>query len=150
MDLSAYRGYFLDSIVVQAGSAVSAARISLTSEADDTAVIELFDVVHVAMDRPDGGGDFIDEAVVSDLPRTGAWPADAHHLLHLHNNDSELVWLRLIGPQEIEMVARRLTTEHQSGARKRSPNRWLHGSIVCAPRPPAYGCLQWHLASYGS
>ncbi|WP_433245860.1 hypothetical protein ACQPYK_44215 [Streptosporangium sp. CA-135522] len=123
MDLSAYCGYFLDSIVVQADSAVSTARISLTSGADDTAVIELFGVVHMTMDRPDAEGDFIDEAVVSDLPRTGAWPADAHHLLHLHNNDSELVWLRVIGPQEIEMVARRLTTEHQSGVRKRSLNQ---------------------------
>lgn len=81
MDLSAYRGYFLDSVVVQADSAASTARISLTSGADDTAVIELFGVVHVKMDSPDG--DFIDEAVVGDLPRTGAWPADAHHLLHL-------------------------------------------------------------------
>ena len=120
MDLSAYRGYFLDSIVVHADSAASTARISLTSGAADTAVIELFGVVHVTMNWPDVRGDLIDEAVVSDLPRTGAWPADAHHLLHLHNNDSELVRLQVIGPQEIEMVARRLTTEHQSGARSRT------------------------------
>lgn len=123
MDLSAYRGYFLDSIVIQADSAVSTARISLTSGADDTAVIELFGVVHVTIDRPNVGGDFIDEAVVRDLPRTGAWPADAYHLLHLHNNDSELVWLRVIGPQEIEVVARKLTTEHRSGAGKRLPSQ---------------------------
>ncbi|MER5321942.1 hypothetical protein [Streptosporangium roseum] len=117
MDLSAYRGYFLDSVVVQADSAASTARISLTSGADDTAVIELLGVVHVRMDSPDAGGDFIDEAVVGDLPRTGAWPADAQHLLHLHNNDSELVWLKLIGPKGIEVVARRIATEHRNGAR---------------------------------
>ncbi|GIH50859.1 hypothetical protein [Microbispora rosea] len=112
MDLSAYRGYFLDAVVVQVDSVASTARISLTSGDDDTAVIELNGVVHMRMDSPDVRGDFIDEAVVGDLPRAGAWPADAHHLLHLHNNDSELVWLRLIGPREIEVVARRITTEH--------------------------------------
>ncbi|WP_433540683.1 hypothetical protein ACQP10_00845 [Streptosporangium sandarakinum] len=112
MDLSAYRGYFLDSVVVQVDSVASTARISLTSGDDDTAVIELLGVVHVKMDSPDVRGGFIDEAVVGDLPRTGAWPADAHHLLHLHNNDSELVWLKLIGSREIEVVARRITTEH--------------------------------------
>ncbi|MEV4246708.1 hypothetical protein AB0J63_25200 [Streptosporangium canum] len=133
MDLSAYRGYFLDSIVVQADSAAGTARISLTSGADDTAVIELFGVVHVTMNRPDAGGDFIDEAVVSDLPRTGAWPADAHHLLHLHNNDSELVWLKVIGPQEIEMVARRLTIEHQNGARSRKNMNPPHKGGASAP-----------------
>ncbi|WP_329430118.1 hypothetical protein OG339_18360 [Streptosporangium sp. NBC_01495] len=115
MDLSAYSGYFLDAVVVHADSVAGTARISLTSGADDSAVIELFGVVHVMMNRPNVEGDFIDEAVVRDLPRTGAWPAEAHHLLHLHNNDSELVWLKVIGPQEIEMVARRLTTEHRSG-----------------------------------
>ncbi|MER5628645.1 hypothetical protein ABT061_47290 [Streptosporangium sp. NPDC002544] len=129
MDLSAYRGYLLDSVVVHSDSAASTARISLTSEADDTAVIELFGVVHVTMDSPDVEGDFIDEAVVRDLPRTGAWPADAHHLLHLHNNDSELVWLKVIGPQKVEMVARRLTTEHRSGAR----------SSVCLAPPGRLG-----------
>lgn len=130
MDLSAYRGYLLDSVVVHSGSAASTARISLTSEADDTAVIELFGVVHVTMDSPDVEGDFIDEAVVRDLPRTGAWPADAHHLLHLHNNDSELVWLKVIGPQKVEMVARRLTTEHRRGARSRTNMNPPHSSGV--------------------
>lgn len=89
MDLSAYRGYFLDSIVVQTESAAGTARIRLTSGADDTAVIVLFGVVPVTMDSPDVGGDFIDEAVVSDLPRIGAWPADAHHLLRLHNKERD-------------------------------------------------------------
>jgi hypothetical protein len=116
MDLSAYRGYFLDSVAVHVDCAAGTARINLTDGADATAVIELFGVVHVTMNRPDVGGDFIDEAVVSDRPRTGAWPADARHLLHLHNNDSELVWLKVIGPQEIEVVARRLTTEHRRGS----------------------------------
>ncbi|MGJ6964882.1 hypothetical protein ACSDR0_23510 [Streptosporangium sp. G11] len=127
MDLSAYRGYFLDAVVVHADSAAGTARISLTSEADDTAVIELFGVVHVTMNRSDAGGDFIDEAVVRDLPRTGAWPADAHHLLHLHNNDSELVWLKMTGPQEIEMVARRLTTGHRGEAGSRTNMDSPHG-----------------------
>jgi hypothetical protein len=63
------------------------------------------------MARPDVGGDFINEAVVRNLPRTGAWPADAHHLLHLHTNDCALVWLKVIGPQEIEILAKKLTTE---------------------------------------
>ncbi|MER5649221.1 hypothetical protein [Streptosporangium sp. NPDC002524] len=130
MDLSAYRGYFLDSVVVHAGSAASTATIGLTSGADDSAIIELFGVVHVTMDSPDAGGDLIDEAVVRDLPRTGAWPAEARHLLHLHNNDSELVWLKVIGPRKVEMVARRLTTERRSGARSRTNTNPPHGGGV--------------------
>jgi hypothetical protein len=55
----------------------------------------------------------IDEISVRRLPGTGAWPAEAHHLLQHHNNKTDLVWITLTGPTQIEIVARTLTSEHQ-------------------------------------
>lgn len=69
-------------------------------------VIVLTDVVHF---RFDGTVDFFDEIAVRRLPRTGPWPAEASHLLGHHLNESEMVWIRLIGPGEIEALARHVT-----------------------------------------
>ncbi|HEX5302412.1 MAG TPA: hypothetical protein VFW50_36005 [Streptosporangiaceae bacterium] len=35
----------------------------------------------------------------------GAWPPGAGRLLQHHSNDSDLLWMRLTGPTQIEIVA---------------------------------------------
>ncbi|WP_214110475.1 hypothetical protein [Acrocarpospora catenulata] len=106
MDLSRYRGFFLYSVVVDAGPSTNTAKITLTSGAEDVVLVELSHVVQMAMDGPVEGDDLVDEIIVCELPKTGPWPADAHHLLHHHNNEADLLWLKIIGPREIGVVAR--------------------------------------------
>jgi hypothetical protein len=66
------------------------------------AVVTLSEVAHL---RIDGPVEFIDEIEVRRLPRFGPWPAEAGHLLAHHGNASEMVWIRLGGPMEIEILA---------------------------------------------
>jgi hypothetical protein len=54
---------------------------------------------------------WVDELVVSRLPQFGPWPEEARPILMHHVNQSEVVWLRFIGPREIEVVARELRVE---------------------------------------
>jgi hypothetical protein len=63
------------------------------------------------MDSPGGWNDFIDEVSVRRLLGTGPWPSEAHHLLQHHSNDTGLLWIRLTGPTQIEIVARTLTIQ---------------------------------------
>lgn len=107
MDLGSYRGYFLESINV-ATAPDSTAVIAMYRNPGEQVVLTLSQVVHVTMDSPGDWDDFIDEVSVRRLPSTGPWPPEAHHLLQHHNNDGELLWIRLIGPTEIEIVARAL------------------------------------------
>ena len=107
MDLSAYRGYFLESVTA-ATAPRSTAAITMTREADERAVLTLTHVVHLAMDSPGDWNDFIDEISVRRLPRTGPCPPEARHLLQHHNNNSDLLWIRVTGPTQIEIVARTL------------------------------------------
>ncbi|MYW00530.1 hypothetical protein [Streptomyces sp. SID3343] len=108
MDLSRYHGYFLDGISVAAGDGGSTVSVSLTH--GDRVVLELSHVVHVKMDSCGDWDEFVDRIVVRELPRTGPWPTEARHLLHHnHNNDCIMVWVRLIGPSEIEILGRVLT-----------------------------------------
>jgi hypothetical protein len=110
VDLSSYRGYFLESVTVAAAPSSTAA-IAMTRGAGEHAVLTLTHVLHLAMDSPGDWDDFIDEISVRRLPRTGPWPPEARHLLQHHNNDSDLLWIRLTGPTQIEIVARTLTAE---------------------------------------
>ncbi|WP_435134073.1 hypothetical protein [Actinacidiphila sp. bgisy144] len=71
-----------------------------------TLVLELAQVVHLSFDN--GGHTFVDEIEVVDLPRVGRWPSQVHHLLSHHNNEAAMVWLQLIGPTTVEVLARTL------------------------------------------
>jgi hypothetical protein len=90
VDLSSYRGYFLEPVTVASAAGGTAA---------------------VAMDSPGGWHDLIDEVSVRRLRCTGPWPSEAHHLLQHHNNDADLLWMSLTGPTHIETVARTLTVQ---------------------------------------
>jgi hypothetical protein len=59
----------------------------------------------------DSLGSWVDELVVRRLPQFGAWPPEAQHLLWLHNNHEEWIWLRSSGPEFVEIVARELRIE---------------------------------------
>jgi hypothetical protein len=83
----------------------------LSREPGERVVLKLTQVVHLAMDGPGGWNDFIDEVSVRRLPGTGPWPPEAHHLLQHHSNDNGLLWIRLTGPTQIEIVARTLTIQ---------------------------------------
>jgi hypothetical protein len=107
VDLSSYHGYFLESVTV-ATAPRSTAAIAMTRGAGEHAVLTLTHVLHLTMDSPGDWDDFIDEISVRRLPRTGSWPPEARHLLQHHNNDSDLLWIRLTGPTQIEIVARTL------------------------------------------
>jgi hypothetical protein len=122
VELSVYCGYFLASIVVEADSATSSVRILLSDGEAGTAVIELCDVVYVTMNGEVSDSSFIDDLVVCELPRRGPWPADTHHLLHLHNNDREQIWLKVVGPQGLEVVAAELVVSHHPGGTKSHTN----------------------------
>jgi len=110
VDLSTYRGYFLESVTAAAAPRSTAA-IAMTRRAGEHAVLTLTHVVHLSMDSPGGWNDFIDEISVRRLSRTGPWPPEARHLLQHHNNDSDLLWVTLTGPTQIEIVARTLAVD---------------------------------------
>ena len=50
-------------------------------------------------------GDFVGEVVVRELPQYGPWPAEAHHLLHHHDNRAVLYWLTITGTGPVEILA---------------------------------------------
>lgn len=65
------------------------------------------DVTHLRVEETG----LILEASLRLLPQNGPWPEEARHLLHLHNNAAELVWLKLGGPAELEIVAHSLAVK---------------------------------------
>jgi hypothetical protein len=103
VDLSSYCGYFLESITVASALGGTAA-VAMSREPCERVVLTLTQVLHVTMDSPGGWNDFIDEVPVRRLPSTGPWPSEAHHLLQHHNNDTDLLWIRLTGPTQIEIA----------------------------------------------
>ena len=110
MDLSSYHGCFLESVTV-ATAPRSTAAIAMTRGGGEHAMLTLTHVLHMTMDSPGDWNDFVDEITVRRLPRTGAWPPGARHLLQHHSNDSDLLWMRLTGPTQIEIVARTLAAD---------------------------------------
>jgi hypothetical protein len=110
VDLSSYRGYLLESITV-ATAPGSTADVAMARGTGEHVVLTLTQVVHVTMDSPSDWSDFIDEVSVRCLPSTGPRPSEAHHLLQHHNNDTDLLWIRLTGPTQIEIAATTLTIQ---------------------------------------
>jgi len=111
VDLGHLVGSFITSVsakVTKTGAL--AATIAVGEGGGYDVVLVLSDVVRLCID----GGDFhslVGGISVRRLPRTGAWPPEAHHLLGHHDNTAELVWLRLDGPTAIEAVAHGLRVE---------------------------------------
>ncbi len=109
MDLTAYRGCFLGSVSMHATAYEDAGMsIELTDGPNAVVVLEFKHVVRIAMDDYGDWCGFFDDFEVRELPRDGPWPNEAKHLLHHHNNESAMLWVRLIGPTEIDIVAREL------------------------------------------
>jgi hypothetical protein len=132
VDLSNYRGYFLEAITV-ATAPGSSTVIAVAHKPGEHVVLTLTQVVHVIMDSPGDWSDFIDETSVRRLPRSGSWPPEVHHLLQHHNNDTDLVWIMLIGPTQIEIVAETLATERSThvSSRPLSEEQRLTNALIC-------------------
>lgn len=70
-------------------------------------VIALSGLRHIAVDMsPPIDGSFVDEISLIHLPKLPhPWPADAAGRVRRFDGLCELVWLRIIGPAEIDAVA---------------------------------------------
>ncbi|MFJ9712006.1 hypothetical protein [Streptomyces sp. NPDC101234] len=110
MSLEHLRGHWLTSIVLRTDLEPSEAVVVLSSEGASV-TLRLAGIVHARADIGTPDGDFVDQAVVRELPQDGPWPVDAYHLLHHHNNRSVLQWLTVTGPSEVEIVAEELRVE---------------------------------------
>jgi hypothetical protein len=105
VDLDEWRGSFLESVHV--ADDIDAPQVTVVlATPEATLVLELAQVVHLSFDN--AGHTFVDEIEVVDLPRVGRWPSQVHHLLSHHNNEAAMVWLQLIGPTTVEVLARTL------------------------------------------
>lgn len=119
MDLSHLADSFLTSVSTEATNTGSfVARIGMRTPDGTEVTLVLSDVARLCID----GGDlhnFVGDIVVCWLPRFGPWPAEARHLLGHHDNCTELTWLRLDGPTEIEVLAADLRVETVAEKRDR-------------------------------
>ncbi|MGX9890923.1 hypothetical protein [Streptomyces sp. NPDC002276] len=75
------------------------------------AIISLAGVRHVGLSKSPGlSGCFVDAISVIHLPRTPLpWPEEAAALVGRSGGPEELVWLRLGGPAEIDVIASIMT-----------------------------------------
>ncbi|MEV0912270.1 hypothetical protein [Streptomyces hokutonensis] len=71
------------------------------------AIISLAGLRHVGLSKGPGiSGYFVDAICVTHLPRTPLpWPEEAAALVRRFDGLEELVWLRLVGPAEIDVIA---------------------------------------------
>lgn len=110
MDLSRLAGSFITSVSSEVTKSGTLATTITVRQGERDVVLELSDVVRFCIDAVDLPS-FVGEVTVRRLPRVGAWPAEAHHLLGYHDNVAEVVWLRLDGPTAVEVVAHGLRVE---------------------------------------
>jgi hypothetical protein len=101
--------YWLTSVILRTDLQPSEAVIELNSEGA-SATLRLEGIVH-ARACLSGDRDFVGEVVVRELPQHGPWPAEAHHLLHHHDNRCALQWLTIMGPSEVEILAERFSED---------------------------------------
>lgn len=75
------------------------------------AIISLAGLRHVGLSKGPGlSGCFVDAISVIHLPRTPLpWPEEAAAFVRRFDGLEELVWLRLVGPAEIDVVASIMT-----------------------------------------
>jgi hypothetical protein len=59
---------------------------------------------------------FIDEVRVFLLPQEGAWPEGAEQRVRRFPGLPELIWVRLIGPAEVDVISQVLTISRQIGS----------------------------------
>ncbi|WP_324789880.1 hypothetical protein [Streptomyces sp. H51] len=112
MSLEQLRGqfYWLTSVVLRTDLHPSEAVIELNSESAG-ATLRLEGIVHARACLAGPDCDFVDEITVRELPQHGPWPAEAHHLVHHHDNRRALQWLTIIGPSEVEILAERFSED---------------------------------------
>lgn len=59
---------------------------------------------------PDAAGSFVDEAWVRLLPKAPAsWPDEAEALIVRHEHLPDLIWLKVVGPTTVEVIAATIT-----------------------------------------
>lgn len=105
MDLSVYEGCGVDSVSLSAEQGSSGVQIVLCRGPETVVTLRFVQVVYVMVDGPDDGLDLVDRITSRVLPCRGAWPPEAGHLIHHHNNVTELVWVVLDGPTRIDVLA---------------------------------------------
>lgn len=110
--LSAAEGYFVEHISLGVDGDVDRLNISLRYGPPKPDILVSFTrLYHTRVTKPpEASGSFADALEVVYLPRTEAgWPADAERLVTRHPGLPELVWFRLIGPTELDVIASTVT-----------------------------------------
>jgi hypothetical protein len=104
VDPSRLAGSFITSVSTEVTKSGTLAAAITVQRGEHDIVLELSDVARFCIDAVSLPS-LVGEAMVRRLPRVGAWPPEAHHLLGCHDNVAEVVWLRLDGPTAVEVVA---------------------------------------------
>lgn len=110
MNLERLRDYTLASVVVRTDLRPSEAHLVLNS-AGGSVTLRLARIWHARVDVGCPEGDFVGEVIVRELPQYGPWPAEAHHLLHHHDNRAVLHWLTVTGTGSVEILAEAFEVE---------------------------------------
>jgi hypothetical protein len=78
---------------------------SAPSRPDVTVVLD--GVYRISVQKPpDPSGSFVDEAWVKVLPKVPKpWPGEAEGLVTRHEHLPDLIWLKVVGPTAIDVVA---------------------------------------------
>jgi len=105
-------GAFIDAVSFQVLGDQDRFCLVLRSAPNRPDVTILLDDVHMASIQkpPDASGSFVDEAWVKVLPKVPAlWPADAEALVVRHEHLPDLIWLKVVGPTAVDVVAATIT-----------------------------------------
>jgi len=99
-------GSFIDRISYVAVGTRDCLDVWLVRGPDIGDVVLSFEAIrYFTIDKPEElEQPFIDELQVSILPKSGAWPAAAEQLVRRFSGLPDLLWVRLVGPTQIELV----------------------------------------------
>jgi hypothetical protein len=99
-------GGFIDRISYTAVGTRDYLDIWLVRGPDLGDVVLSFEVVrYLSIDKSDElEQSFVDEIQVSVLPETGDWPDGAERLVRRFSGLPELLWVKLVGPAQVELV----------------------------------------------
>ncbi|MDV9176922.1 hypothetical protein R6V09_43205 [Streptomyces sp. W16] len=106
--LAPFVGHFIARVSFDALDDEESLEITLRdSSAKPEAIISLAGVRHVGLSKGPGiSGNFVDAISVIHLPKAPLpWPEEAAALVRRFDGLEELVWLRLVGPAEIDVIA---------------------------------------------
>ncbi|MEW2373472.1 hypothetical protein AB0940_29485 [Streptomyces sp. NPDC006656] len=105
-------GYFISRISFDAFAEEDSLEITLREGPwKPDVVIALSNLRYISVDKPpELVGSFIDEISLIHLPKLPySWPADAAGRVRRFDGLCELVWLRIVGPAEVDAVASTVT-----------------------------------------